>query len=99
MEFTPEDVKKLADLARLELSEDEVIKFQKELKAILGYVSKLQELRAETQQPEMAVGPSLELRADTVEQFTEQAQLVAAAPKQVSHMVEVPGVFSAQRDE
>ena len=40
--LTRDDVLKLARLARLHLDEDEIVRFQKELSAILGYVEQLQ---------------------------------------------------------
>jgi aspartyl/glutamyl-tRNA(Asn/Gln) amidotransferase C subunit len=48
---TFEDVKKLAALARIEVSEEELPKFAKEFDAILGYVSKLSELTAPAGKP------------------------------------------------
>jgi aspartyl-tRNA(Asn)/glutamyl-tRNA(Gln) amidotransferase subunit C len=43
-EITPEDVRQVARLARLELSDDEVAKFQQQLSAILEAVSTVSEL-------------------------------------------------------
>lgn len=40
--LTRDDILYLAQLARLELSEEEIEKFQEELAAILGYVDQLQ---------------------------------------------------------
>lgn len=40
--LSTEDVLKLARLARLHLTDDEVSKFQEEISAILGYVEQLQ---------------------------------------------------------
>jgi aspartyl/glutamyl-tRNA(Asn/Gln) amidotransferase C subunit len=44
---TSEDVKKLAALARISVSDEALPKFAKEFDAILGYVSKLNELTVE----------------------------------------------------
>lgn len=44
MKLTKEDVEKVADLARLELSEDEKTIFASQLNTILGYFEKLKEL-------------------------------------------------------
>jgi aspartyl-tRNA(Asn)/glutamyl-tRNA(Gln) amidotransferase subunit C len=41
MQLTTEDVKKISQLARIELSEAEILKFQKELSVVLDYVSEL----------------------------------------------------------
>jgi aspartyl-tRNA(Asn)/glutamyl-tRNA(Gln) amidotransferase subunit C len=42
--ITPDEVRHVARLARLELTEDEVAKFQEQLSAILDAVSKVSEL-------------------------------------------------------
>ncbi|TSC74887.1 MAG: aspartyl-tRNA(Asn)/glutamyl-tRNA (Gln) amidotransferase subunit C [Parcubacteria group bacterium Gr01-1014_30] len=42
--ITKEEVKKVAKLARLGLTEKEIVKYQKELSAILGYFEKLKEI-------------------------------------------------------
>lgn len=44
IEATPEDVKRLAALARIEIPEEKLAGFAKEFKAILAYVGKLEEL-------------------------------------------------------
>ena len=48
---TPEDVKKLAALARISVSEETLPKFAKEFDAILGYVSQLDSLQIEKGKP------------------------------------------------
>ncbi|HMR55271.1 MAG TPA: Asp-tRNA(Asn)/Glu-tRNA(Gln) amidotransferase subunit GatC [Candidatus Doudnabacteria bacterium] len=45
--LTPEEVKKVAQLARIELREGEVEKFQKDLSSILDYVDELKSLDTE----------------------------------------------------
>ena len=42
--LTRDDVLQLARLAKLELTEEEIVKFQHELADILGYVEKLSEV-------------------------------------------------------
>jgi len=42
--ITPEEVKKLAALARVEVSDEELPKFVKEFEAILAYVGQLEKL-------------------------------------------------------
>ncbi len=54
MNITPDDIKKLAELSKLPLSEAEIPKFQKDIAASIAHVSKLKELNvsaiAETSQ-------------------------------------------------
>jgi aspartyl-tRNA(Asn)/glutamyl-tRNA(Gln) amidotransferase subunit C len=45
--LTPQEVKKIALLARIELSEAEVEKFQHDLSAVLDYVDELQKVETE----------------------------------------------------
>ena len=42
--LTKDEVKHIAKLARLGLMEKEILKFQKELSSILGYIEKLKEV-------------------------------------------------------
>ncbi len=44
MQLTKEQVKKLSELCRIELTEAEVQKFQKEIGTVLDYVSELQKV-------------------------------------------------------
>lgn len=44
MSISKEEVKHIAELARISLSEKEAEKFQKELSSILGYVAKMNEV-------------------------------------------------------
>lgn len=54
MNITPEDIKKLASLSKLPLSEAEIPKFQKDIAASIEHINKLKELNvssiAETSQ-------------------------------------------------
>ena len=51
MTLSTEDVKKIATLARLKLSDDEVQQMSKELDAIVGYVEQLREVDTEGIEP------------------------------------------------
>jgi len=50
-----DDVLKLAQLARLHLSEEEIARFQDEISAILGYVEQLQEVDLSGLEPTLQV--------------------------------------------
>ncbi|MCK9368482.1 Asp-tRNA(Asn)/Glu-tRNA(Gln) amidotransferase subunit GatC [Candidatus Dojkabacteria bacterium] len=43
-EITKEEIKRIADLANIKLTEEEIEKFSKQIPEILGYVEKLNEL-------------------------------------------------------
>ena len=51
MSVTKEDVKKIAELARLEFNEEEISNYTNEMNKILGYVEKLGELDTENVEP------------------------------------------------
>lgn len=48
MSISKEDVKKLAELARIEMKDNEVEELSKEMDSILGYVSQVQEVVGES---------------------------------------------------
>ncbi len=47
MPLTKDDVKKISELCRIKLSEEEIEKFQKELSVVLEYVSELNKVDTE----------------------------------------------------
>ncbi len=88
--FSQHDVEHLAALARLELSRGEVERYARELKGIVDYVAKLQELAPEALG---ASGTVASLRDDSVREWPEAEGLIAAAPDHTEHAVRVPPVF------
>lgn len=88
MSISAEDVRHIAGLARLELSEEEVQRFRRELSAILDYVAQLEELEAgRAAEPEP---PDQPLRDDVVAPWPDPSWFLAQAP---SH----DGLFSVPR--
>ena len=51
MALTKKEVEKIAELARLELGEEEKEKFAEDLSSVLGYVQKLSEVNIEKVEP------------------------------------------------
>lgn len=51
MQLQSEEIKHIADLARLELSESDMEKYGQELSAVLGYIEQLQEIDAKDIEP------------------------------------------------
>ena len=79
--LSADDVRAIADLARLELSDDEVALYQQQLSAILGYFQKLQELDTAHIDPTAPVLPLTSvMRADEAEAPLPVADVVANAP-------------------
>ena len=82
MTVSPEEVRHIARLARLELSDGEVERFRRELTTILAYVEKLEELEAApAAEP---AEPDQPLRDDVLAPWPDVAALHAAAALQVT---------------
>jgi aspartyl-tRNA(Asn)/glutamyl-tRNA(Gln) amidotransferase subunit C len=94
---TIEEVKKLAKLSHLKLSDEEAQKYQAELNAILGYVEQLQSVDIEDLEPTYQVsGNKNVLRDDVIDESiykTSQADLLKNAPTQHNNQVKVKKVL------
>ncbi len=93
--LTAEDVRAIADLARLELSEREVALYQAQLSSILDYFQKLAEV--DTSHIDAAASglpPAHSLRADVAGQPLPVADVVANAPDSDGEQFRVPAVLA-----
>lgn len=97
MPLNESDVRYVAELAHLELTDEEVKKFQPQLDAILGYMQKLNQLDTTNVEPMTQVialdssNPSL--RADEVQESFSQQVAVANAPEAEEGYFKVPRVI------
>jgi aspartyl-tRNA(Asn)/glutamyl-tRNA(Gln) amidotransferase subunit C len=99
MSDTPKaDVRGLAKLARLELSEAEVAKLEGELPAILGFVDEIQKVSADMPK---AVSPKhrnvMRDDANPHESGAYTETLLSAAPNRIGNQVAVKQVVSRNR--
>ena len=79
--LSAEDVRAIADLARLELSEAEVVLYQRQLSEILDYYKKLEELDTSHIDPTSSVLPLTSvMRADEAGEALPVDDVVANAP-------------------
>src|SRR5689334_8087723 len=95
MSLTREDVKRLADLARLELSEEELAHSEKELDAVLGYVDRLQKVRTDGVEPQTMPARAEGWRPDTdlpCDDLTREL-LLGNFPSRKGDLLHVPPVF------
>ena len=99
---TIEDVRRVAELANLELTAEEEPRMQRDLNAILGHIAQLNELDtsgvpAMAQVGEMLGGvveaSGVELRADAVRPSLDRAMVMAAAPETDGRFFKVPKVI------
>lgn len=97
MPITRTDVEKIAELARLELSEAEVDSFTTQLSAIIGYIDHLDELDV-TDVPPMSHSltggdPACARRDDAVRPSPGQAAATANAPDAEDGYFRVPKII------
>ncbi|QNI37169.1 Asp-tRNA(Asn)/Glu-tRNA(Gln) amidotransferase subunit GatC [Edaphobacter albus] len=98
-----EDVRRVAELANLELTPEEEPRMQRDLNAILGYIAQLNELDTSKIPPMAQVGEVLEeairhahgetLRLDAVQPSVDRAEVMAAAPETNGRFFKVPKVI------
>lgn len=96
MAISKEEVKHIAELARLELTEAETKKFQKELSSILKYINKLQEVDTEGVSPTFQTTEFKNIfQNDKVQKERElsQEEVLSNAPKKKNGYIRVKPVF------
>jgi aspartyl-tRNA(Asn)/glutamyl-tRNA(Gln) amidotransferase subunit C len=92
MSISKEEVIKIAKLSRLELKEDEVEFFSTQMKNILDFVNKLNEVKAELIEE---YSNSTPLREDEPEASLEVDKVLLNAPAKRLNMFEVPKIVDA----
>ena len=96
MKLSKEEVKHIALLARLGLSEEEMEKYTQQLSSILDYVEQLKEVDTEGVEPTAQVtGLENVLRSDLIAACPEEEmkKLVAMAPEHEDNLVKTRSVF------
>jgi len=100
MPFTEKDVRYVADLAHLELTEEEVKKYLPQLDSILQYVEKLNELDTSEIEPMAQVtyqgSENASFRTDEAHKNFSQEQALANAPEQGAGCFKVPRVIERE---
>ena len=99
---TIEDVRRVAELANLELTAEEEPRMQRDLNAILGHIAQLNELDTSGVPAMAQVGEMLggvvdstgnSLRTDVVRPSLDRAAVMAAAPESDGRFFKVPKVI------
>lgn len=86
-------VRRIARLARIAVTDEEVPHLQEELNAILAFVEELSAVDVEGVEPMTSVIPmKMKLRADEVTDHAGAAVVVANAPEHEDHFFSVPKV-------
>ena len=94
MQISPEEITKVAHLARLELNPNEVAQMADEVGAILTYIDKLNELNTDGVKPTThALAISNAFRDDVVIPSLPQAEALANGPHQNGEAFVVPKII------
>lgn len=94
MKITKEQVQHVANLARLNLTEEEQQEMQKDLESIISFADKLNELNIEEIKPTAHVIPIQNVfRKDEVRPSLERDQLLANAPSKQDGCFYVPKIM------
>jgi aspartyl-tRNA(Asn)/glutamyl-tRNA(Gln) amidotransferase subunit C len=97
-----EEVRRVAELANLELSPEEVPRMQRDLNAILGHIAQLNQLDTTGIEPMSQVAEMLggtldahgeTLRPDALRPSLDRAAVMAAAPETDGRFFKVPKVI------
>lgn len=86
-------VKRVAHLARIALTDQDAVKMEGELNAILGFVEQLNEVDVEGVEPMTSVTPmDMKKRSDAVTDGHKSADIIANAPQSDGDFFVVPKV-------
>jgi aspartyl-tRNA(Asn)/glutamyl-tRNA(Gln) amidotransferase subunit C len=95
--ITPEALKHLANLARLELSDDELATYATQLEVILESVDKIREVAAADVKPmSHAVGLTNVFRKDETRPSLDRAEVLAQAPAAQDDRFRVPRILDEE---
>ena len=93
-EISSSDVRKVAQLARLELSDDQIETYTSQLEEILSYVDKLQEIDTENVPPTTrAVEVVNAMRDDSVDVNSSREDILSQAPHREGDFFRVPKIL------
>ncbi len=99
MKISKEEVEKLAHLARLEFSAQEIEDMQNDMDKILGFVDKISELDLEGVEPLIYMSDERNvLRKDEVEQVISKDEALKNAPDKDTDYFRVPKVLKREED-
>ena len=94
MPLSQKEVRHIARLARLELTEEQETLYREQLSAILDYIAQLRELDTTDVPPTYGGGlPQMPLRKDEVRPGLTQEELLSNAPEFEDDQFKIPPVF------
>jgi len=97
MMLSKEEIKKIAILARIDLSPEEEARHAETISAVLGYIQLLNEIDTSAVEPTYQVtGLSGVFRQDKAEKSLIKKELIDAMPNVKNKLLQVPDVFKKE---
>ena len=97
MSLTTADIKKIAHLARLNLSEEDVIQYTEQLSGILDFVEQMNQVDTANREPVAhSLDISQRLRPDAVTEIDQRTAFQAIAPQVEAGLYLVPQVIESE---
>jgi aspartyl-tRNA(Asn)/glutamyl-tRNA(Gln) amidotransferase subunit C len=96
MNLEIKDIEDLAVLARLDLTEEEKIRYAEQLSAVFGYISMLREVDTENVPETCQVTGLLNVVREDIAVSTDEEKrkkLIAAFPEKIGNLLKVKAVF------
>ncbi len=94
MKISKDDVRYIANLARLRFDEDEIERFASQLSKILDYMEKLNELHTEDIEPTSHVIPLKNVMRDDIERVSlSNEEVLLNAPDKKGNFFRVPRII------
>ena len=94
MLLSPEEVQKIAQLCRIDLTDAEVQKFQKELSQVLGYVEELNQVNTDGVEPiSQVTGLQNVYREDRAEYSEIRDQLISQFPDRKDNYLKIKNIL------
>ena len=94
MALTEEEVKKIASLCRISLTDAEVLEFQKELTTILDYVSELQQVNTDgVEEISQVTGLSNVFRPDQIVQSEITDGIIKRFPESQGRLLKIKSIL------
>lgn len=89
-DLTRDDILKLAQLSKLELTDEQIERFKKEIQEIVQYVEILQEAEVEGVEPTNQIsGLVNSTRSDEIKQYAEVSELLKNLPNKEDDQIKV----------
>jgi aspartyl-tRNA(Asn)/glutamyl-tRNA(Gln) amidotransferase subunit C len=92
MNMNQDEIKQLAQLARLNIPQSEMESVSKDIAAILGFIDTIQAIELDSQVIDSHNKQNI-FRTDTVQPLAAAYDLIEAAPSHQDHYVKVPKVL------